>query len=165
MPGIKLNVFRSNILLNFLKILSTATGGAFAAGTALGWSSPTKSLLVNTTNPEYDFEITNQDFAWVGSFVTLGAALVCLFIGAVIQILGRKLTMLLLIIPFTLGWALVTFASNLSMLYVGRFLLGVSGGAFCVTAPTYTGEYNEISMYQLYKPISILILFRGNCAS
>lgn len=85
-----------------------------------------QSLLVNTTS-EYGFEITAQDFSWIGSLVTLGAALVCLFIGAIIQILGRKLTMLLLVIPFTLGWALVTFASNLAMLYVGRFMLGISG--------------------------------------
>lgn len=108
-------------LCNLCFLLIPATGGAFAAGTALGWSSPTKSLLVTTENHttnEYGFEITSQDFAWIGSLVTLGAALVCLFIGAVIQILGRKLTMLLLVIPFTLGWALVTFASNLAMLYV-----------------------------------------------
>lgn len=81
--------------------------------------------------------------------VTLGAALVCLFIGVVIQILGRKLTMLLLVIPFTVGWALVIFATNLAMLYVGRFLLGISGGAFCVAAPTYTGKIKKIIQHRL----------------
>lgn len=124
----------------------TATGGAFAAGTTLGWSSPIQGQLVNQTDPEYGFDITKDQFAWVGSFVTLGAALVCLVIGPIIQIVGRKLTMLLLVIPFTGGWALVTFASNVSMLFVGRFLLGISGGAFCVAAPTYTGEIAQSSI-------------------
>lgn len=105
------------------------------AGTALGWSSPVKPFLVKADQKEYPFEITDADFAWVGSFVTLGAALVCLIIGTVIQVFGRKLTMLLLVIPFTIGWALVIFATNVSMLFVGRFLLGVSGGSFCVAAP------------------------------
>lgn len=121
---------------------------------------------MNTTEAEYDFEITDQDFAWVGSFVTLGAALVCLFIGSVIQVMGRKLTMLLLIIPFTIGWALVTFATNISMLYVGRFLLGVSGGAFCVTSPTYTGEIAQSdirgtlgSYFQLMLVIGVLFSY------
>lgn len=126
-----------------------ATMGAFAAGTTLGWSSPTKSLLVNTSSdfqPEYDFEITSQDFAWIGSLVTLGAAVVCLFIGTILQAFGRKLTMLLLVIPFTIGWLLVTFATNLAMLDVGRFLLGISGGAFCISAPTYTSEIAEASI-------------------
>lgn len=120
---------------------------------------------MNTTS-EYGFEITAADFSWIGSLVTLGAALVCLFIGAIIQILGRKLTMLLLVIPFTLGWALVTFASNLAMLYVGRFLLGISGGAFCVTAPTYTGEIAQSSIrgtlgsyFQLMLVIGVLFSY------
>lgn len=90
----------------------------------------------------------------------------CLFIGSVIQILGRKLTMLLLVIPFTIGWALVTFATNVSMLLVGRFLLGVSGGAFCVTAPTYTGEIAQSdirgslgSYFQLMLVIGVLFSY------
>lgn len=132
----------------------------------MGWSSPTKSTLVDPEQKEYPFQITESDFAWIGSFVTLGAALVCLFIGSVIQILGRKLTMLLLIIPFTVGWALVTFATNVSMLFVGRFLLGVSGGAFCVTAPTYTGEIAQAdirgtlgSYFQLMLVIGVLFAY------
>lgn len=75
----------------------------------------------------------------IGSLVTLGAAFVCIIIGSILQMIGRKLTMLLLVIPFTVGWLLVTIPANLLMLYVGRFLLGVSGGAFCIAAPMYTG--------------------------
>lgn len=140
-----------------------ATGGAFAAGTTLGWSSPTMSKLVtkNESKEEYDYIITEQEFAWVGSLVTLGAAIVCLFIGPVIQILGRKLTMLLDIIPFTLGWLLVIISgfvkNSLAMLYIGRILLGISGGAFCVAAPTYTGKikiyFFAIGAVQKYKNV------------
>lgn len=160
-------LFRRTYLRKFFFVILfvSATGGAFAAGTALGWSSPTKSLIVNSTT-EYDFIVSEDDFSWVGSFVTLGAALVCLFIGTVIQVLGRKLTMLLLVIPFTLGWVLVTFAQNLTMLFVGRFLLGVSGGAFCVTAPTYTGEIAQSdirgtlgSYFQLMLVIGVLFSY------
>lgn len=98
--------------------------------------------------------------------VTLGAAMVCLVIGTVIQMLGRKLTMLLLVIPFTIGWALVTWAANLSMLFIGRFLLGISGGAFCVAAPTYTAEIAQAdirgtlgSYFQLMLVIGVLFSY------
>lgn len=98
--------------------------------------------------------------------VTLGAAVVCLLIGTVLQFLGRKLTMLLLVIPFTIGWALVTWATNLSMLFVGRFLLGISGGAFCVAAPTYTAEIAQAdirgtlgSYFQLMLVIGVLFSY------
>lgn len=74
--------------------------------------------------------------------------------------------MLLLVIPFTIGWLLVIFASNLAMLMVGRFLLGVAGGAFCVAAPTYTGEIAQSSIrgtlgsyFQLMMVTGILFVY------
>lgn len=120
----------------------------------------------NDTDRAYKFDITDADFSWIGSLTPLGAALVCLVIGTVIQMIGRKLTMLLLVIPFTVGWALVTFAENLAMLFIGRFLLGVSGGAFCVAAPTYTGEIAESrirgslgSYFQLMLVVGVLFAY------
>lgn len=122
-----------------------ATGGALAAGTLLGWTSPTETLVVDNKNvtdfkSEYDFDINEEAWSWVGSSTTLGAAIMCLFIGTIINMFGRKLTMLLLVIPFTIGWALVIWPSNIAMLIVGRTLLGVAGGSFCICAPMYTGE-------------------------
>lgn len=74
--------------------------------------------------------------------------------------------MLLLVIPFSIGWLLVIFASNLAMLMIGRFLLGVAGGAFCVAAPTYTGEIAQASIrgtlgsyFQLMMVIGILFVY------
>lgn len=56
------------------------------------------------------------------------------------DILGRKNTMLLLIIPFTIGWALIIWPVSVVMLYIGRFFVGFAGGAFFVVAPAYIGE-------------------------
>lgn len=147
-----------------------ATGGALAAGTLLGWTSPTETLIVDTNNTnligEYGFVVGNEAWSWVGSSTTLGAAIMCLFIGTIINICGRKLTMLLLVIPFTIGWALVIWASNIAMLIVGRTLLGVSGGSFCICAPMYIGEIaqKEIrgtlgTFFQLMLTIGILFVY------
>lgn len=74
--------------------------------------------------------------------------------------------MLGLVIPFTIGWALMIFAENVIMMFIGRFMLGVAGGAFCVTAPMYTGEIaqNEIrgtlgTFFQLMVTIGILFVY------
>lgn len=80
---------------------------------------------------------------WVGSAMTVGAGSVCILTGYLINFVGRKTTMLLLVIPFTLGWALIIFAQNVTMLIIGRTLLGVSSGGICVVAPMYTGEIAE----------------------
>lgn len=138
-----------------------ATGGALAAGTVFGWSSPAE-----TKRSEYGFPISEDEWSWVGSSVTLGAAAVCLIIGSIINIIGRKSTMLLLIIPFTVGWSLVIFATDVTMLYVGRVLLGVAGGAFFVTAPMYIGEIAQKDIrgklgtfFQLMVTVGILFVY------
>lgn len=140
----------------------SAAGGAFAAGTLLGWTSPAQTLK----DGEYGFEVTEDNFSWIGSAMTLGAAFICIPIGILINLVGRKLTMLLLVLPFTLGWCLLIWAQNVEMMYAARFLLGISGGAFCVTAPMYTGEIaqKEIrgtlgSFFQLMITAGILFVY------
>ncbi|XP_055908065.1 facilitated trehalose transporter Tret1 isoform X2 [Eupeodes corollae] len=140
-----------------------ATGGALAAGALLGWTSPAQKELIS---PNYTIPLTPEQFSWVGSGVTLGAAFICIPIGFLITIIGRKLTMLLLVLPFTLGWALLIWAQNFEMMFIARFILGISGGAFCVTAPMYTGEIAQKdirgtlgSFFQLMITIGILFVY------
>ncbi|TMW48141.1 hypothetical protein DOY81_006774 [Sarcophaga bullata] len=140
-----------------------AAGGAFAAGTVLGWTSPAQTQL---EQGGYSFPVGPAEFSWIGSAMTLGAAFVCIPIGFLINLVGRKLTMLLLVLPFTLGWCLLIWATNIEMMYTARFILGVSGGAFCVTAPMYTGEiaHKDIrgtlgSFFQLMITAGILFVY------
>lgn len=141
-----------------------ATGGAFAAGTTLGWSSMIEDKLVKEN--AYSFPISKEEFGTLSSIVPLGAALVCIVIGVIIQAFGRKTTMLFLVIPFTIGWGLVTFPNGVLMITIGRFILGVSGGAFCVAAPTYTAEIAEArvrgtlgSYFQLMLVIGVVFAY------
>lgn len=142
-----------------------------AAGTLLGWTSPTEILVVTPDDNksfvgEYPFTIDKEEWSWVGSSATLGAAVMVFIIGTVVNILGRKNTMLLLIVPFVIGWALVIWAVNLPMLLVGRVMLGIAGGSFCITAPMYTAEIaqKEIrgslgSYFQLMLTVGILFVY------
>ncbi|XP_034479517.1 facilitated trehalose transporter Tret1-like [Drosophila innubila] len=78
--------------------------------------------------------------------MTLGGAAVCVPIGISIAIFGRKMVMLVMVIPYLLGWACIIWAANVFMLYVGRFVVGASGASFCVTVPMYTTEIAEIQI-------------------
>ncbi|XP_046807637.1 facilitated trehalose transporter Tret1 isoform X2 [Lucilia cuprina] len=152
----------SRTLPQYVAALSAA-GGAFAAGTLLGWTSPAQGEL---TTGKYGFPVDENAFSWIGSAMTLGAAFVCVPIGFLINLIGRKLTMLLLVLPFTLGWCLLIWAQNVEMMYTARFILGISGGAFCVTAPMYTGEIAQKdirgtlgSFFQLMITAGILFVY------
>lgn len=145
-------------------ILSTATIGALAAGTALGWTSPTINYVVNESI--YGFEVTVEQWSWVGSSTTLGAALMCIFIGMLMDLIGRKSSMLLLIVPFSIGWVMILWPQNVYILYLGRFSLGLASGAFFVVTPVYIGEIasNEnrgrlCSYFQLMVTVGILYAY------
>lgn len=140
----------------------TATLGALAAGMVLGWSSPAGENGVKLI-ADYGIPMTPAEFSWIGSLATLGAGAMCIPIGMIADLIGRKTAMLIMVVPFTVGWLLIIFSKSLLMFYFGRFITGLSGGAFCVAAPLYTAETseNEIrgtlgSYFQLMLTIGIL---------
>ena len=140
-----------------------AAGGALAAGSVLGWTSPTQKEI---ENGDYGFPVTVDQFSWVGSITNIGAALSCIPVGFLCQRFGRKITMLAMVLPFILGWALIIWASSVGTLIAGRFFLGIASGAFCVAAPMYTGEIasKQIrgilgSFFQLMVTIGILFVY------
>jgi MFS family permease len=119
----------------------TAAGGAFAVGAALGWPAPAGPRLVDGDDRYFDIDQTRFD--WAASVITIGCAISCMPIGILMKTFGRKWTMISLVVPFMIGWALVIWAQNFVMLLIGRFTLGLAGGAFCVSAPQYSAEISE----------------------
>lgn len=139
-----------------------STLGALAAGMVLGWTSSAGKGGI-TLAEEYGIAISDSEFSWIGALATLGAGAICVPIGILADLIGRKTSMLLLVVPFTIGWALIIWSSSVTMFYIGRFTTGLSGGAFCVTAPMYTSEIAESSIrgslgsfFQLLLTVGIL---------
>lgn len=100
---------------------------------ALGWSSNLQYKIVEFA--DYGFPVSEMEFSILGSMLNLGAASVCILTGFLINIFGRRGTMLLILIPYILGWCLLIAASNVTMLIVGRALVGMACGACCVSCP------------------------------
>ncbi|MGL5471997.1 MAG: MFS transporter, partial [Shewanella sp.] len=142
----------------------SAAGGAFAVGAALGWPAPAGPKLVGGDDDYFD--ITQRQFDWAGSTVTIGCAVSCIPIGFLMKKFGRKWTMISLVVPFLIGWSLVIWAQNFIMLLIGRFFLGLAGGAFCVSAPQYSSEISEKEIrgvtgtfFQLLVNVGILFVY------
>jgi MFS family permease len=87
-------------LLTITKFYSTATSIAFGGGTVLGWTSPTSVELLD---PNGDYRYDEEGFSWIGSSLNLGAVATCLPIGILINIIGRKWSLLILIVPALAG--------------------------------------------------------------
>jgi MFS family permease len=134
-------------------------GGAFASGTALGWPAPAGPRLVGE-NDRY-FPITQSQFDWIASVITIGLAFSCLPIGYLMNKFGRKGMMLVLVVPFLVGWVLIIWAQNFTMMLIGRFILGLAGGCFCISAPQYSTEISEKEIRGILGTFFQLLIIAG----
>ncbi|XP_076650151.1 facilitated trehalose transporter Tret1 [Halictus rubicundus] len=143
----------------------SSTLGALAAGMVLGWTSSAGTDGIRLAT-EYGFPISDTEFSWMGSLTTLGAGVICVPIGILTDLIGRKTSMLLMVVPFTVGWLVIILSNSVVMFYVGRFITGFASGAFCVAAPMYTAEISESSIrgslgsyFQLLLTIGIFLSY------
>lgn len=60
--------------------------------------------------------------------------------GPLIDILGRKTTILATSLPFIVSWLLIACARNIWMIFVGRILSGLCIGVASLSLPVYLGE-------------------------
>ncbi|KAH8252599.1 hypothetical protein KR032_000711, partial [Drosophila birchii] len=137
---------------------------AFSCGTVLGWSGPVEASIKNGS--AYKFRPSTVEWGLVGSLMTLGGACSCIPVGILLDKIGRKVTMLVMVAPFTIGWLLIIFAQHVAMLVVGRFLVGFSGASYSVSASMYNTEIAELSargimgcFFQLQIVLGILFAF------
>lgn len=118
----------------------SASLSAISTGTVIAWTAQISPKLLDGG---YGFSIDESQLSWIGSLLSVGAACLTLFIGHLCKFFGCKTTMLLLIVPITAGWSLITWATNVYMIYAGRFLTGMVAGCYCVTSPLYSSEISE----------------------
>ena len=53
------------------------------------------------------------------------------------DVLGRRNTIWIGCMPFVAGFALISFAVDIAMLFVGRVLIGIAVGIVSVAVPVY----------------------------
>lgn len=67
----------------------------------------------------------------------LAALFGTLLVGMMMEKLGRKKTITFLSIPFVVGWLIIGFAVNFTMILVGRLVTGLAFGMARACAPIY----------------------------
>ncbi len=113
---------------------------------------------------EQTFSLGPFQAGMVVSFLLLGAGLGSLFGGLLCDRFGRKRTIIITALVFTLGAALVATAANLEMILFGRFLTGLGVGFVFLVGPLYLAEIapphlrgSIVAVFQLIGVIGILM--------
>jgi MFS transporter, SP family, galactose:H+ symporter len=113
-----------------------------------------------------DFHVSTFLLEVITSWVTLGAMGGALVAGGLADRVGRRTTILLASILFTIGALIEAFAPGSYVLVVGRLVVGFGVGVASVAAPLYAAEMAPtrlrgrfVSLYQLAITIGIFIAY------
>lgn len=121
------------------------------------WTSPYLPVL---EKGNYTFQITSKQSSDLAVVPTFGAIFGSIATSLMVNILGRKTLIVFSSIPFIVSWLMVGLASSPTLLFIGRFIAGLSDGlSFCIV-PMYIGEIAEPQTRGLLAsvcPISIVL--------
>lgn len=70
-------------------------------------------------------------------------ALGCLLAGFLMDRCGRKLTILIINVPFVIGWCIISMSNGAALLLAGRAITGFCAGVFSPAGPLYLSEITD----------------------
>ena len=106
---------------NQIRAAISGSFGAIGLGLGLSWLSPAGPYLDQTLGPEVN--------SWIGAFFPIGALVSSVLTGYAMSQFGRKMTIIYMSVPFSIGWILLALAKPLGVIYdwyfyAGRFFSG-----------------------------------------
>ncbi|KAJ8715692.1 hypothetical protein PYW07_010174 [Mythimna separata] len=133
--------FHKSPLLRQYAVVIVANLSVLCTGVGLAWPSPVLVKLSAASQTILPRPVTAEEGSWIVSIGFLTGIAANIFIGAVlIDRLGRKLCLLLVILPkFAAGFVFI-FAKELWMILLGRALVGASDAGVFVLLPMYASE-------------------------
>lgn len=85
-------------------------------------------------------KIDEEQASWIASLSSVSTPIGCILSGYLMDLIGRKRTLIMTEIPLIIGWLLISTSSTVEMIYVGRLLVGLGSGMVGAPARVYTGE-------------------------
>ncbi|KAF5280920.1 hypothetical protein FQR65_LT03069 [Abscondita terminalis] len=119
----------------------TASLPVLSMGMVAGWSgNAIDDLLTGKLN---NIPINESLLSWIISVPNLAPIFLIILSGILSDRFGRKTTILLLMIPLTIGWFLIVFANSADLVIIGRFVTGIGTGSLYSIVPIYLTEVSE----------------------
>ncbi|CAH0596860.1 unnamed protein product [Chrysodeixis includens] len=109
------------------------------------WPSYTLKTLESEDSP-LGHQITKNDGNLIASIAMLGALSVILFVGYILDKIGRKKTEILSGLGFALGWSIITVGKSVTQILIGRFVQGIGAGLHFASSVVYIGEMSQPSI-------------------
>ncbi|XP_064210816.1 facilitated trehalose transporter Tret1 [Tribolium castaneum] len=135
-----------------------ATISAMNDGMHYGWSAPVIPILQADNTP---IQISKVDESWLEAMYLVGGIAglpVTIFL---VNKIGRKNSTMVSSVTSLLSWILIALASNVTLLYVARFLSGLAGDMAFVATPMYVAEIADQKIRGLLSCLIYLMMLFG----
>ncbi|XP_031622751.1 facilitated trehalose transporter Tret1-like [Contarinia nasturtii] len=116
----------------------------------------------NEHNKSEFLTITSVQASWMGSFMIILNLFGSLLSGFVTDPIGRKRAMILVSIPFIIGFCILYLCtSSVSAVFVGLTFLSLADGLMTTPIMSYLGEISEVSNRSLFNGYGNIVLSFG----
>ncbi|KAJ9590313.1 hypothetical protein L9F63_027847, partial [Diploptera punctata] len=135
-----LGVLRLGWILELVLAAFIANLGTINTGLVFGFSAV---AIPQLEEPTSFIKVDEDQASWIASLSSLSTPFGCLLGGYLMDVIGRKRTLIITEIPLIVGWFLISFSTCVEMIYVGRLLVGLGSGMVGAPARVYTGEVTQ----------------------
>jgi sugar porter (SP) family MFS transporter len=146
-------------------VITIATIAA-TGGLLFGFDTGVISGAQNFLQDAGGWGISDSQLEWVTTAVLIGAVLGAALSGRITDILGRKIVIIIAAIIFAVGAIFTGAAPSISLLVIGRIIIGIAIGIASFSVPLYISEISPtrnrgalVTMNQLMITIGILVSY------
>ncbi|XP_015600089.1 facilitated trehalose transporter Tret1 [Cephus cinctus] len=109
-------------------------------GSTLGFSA---ILIPELKKDHSEIQVNTEQLSWISSINLILVPVGCVFSGPISQFFGRRKTMMIATVPFTIAWLLFHYATNPTTLLIALCLTGITGGLIEAPVLTYVAEITQ----------------------
>ncbi|XP_008475505.1 facilitated trehalose transporter Tret1-like isoform X1 [Diaphorina citri] len=125
---------------NFLLV---AVGMAFGMPTMILGALNYKTATNQTKLESPDLILDDEQSSWLGSILYLFHPVGAVISGYLVDLIGRKTVMIIVCVPFFLGWMFLYFAESVLIIMMGTISMGIGIGFCQGPIISYLGEVCE----------------------
>lgn len=116
-----------------------------AEGICIVWTSPVLSVFQsNDTNLNpLGRPVTSYDVSMIGALYPVGCAISPFVFGKLIDVIGRKNSLILMAILNIIFFIVLAFSSNIICIFIARFMNGISSGGSSIAIAIFLSEITE----------------------
>ncbi|CAN1232879.1 Sugar transporter ERD6-like 5 [Linum perenne] len=152
-----INGSSSSSAASAMLVLSTmvAVSGSYVFGTAIGYSSPTQSGIMD------DLSLSVAEYSLFGSILTIGAMIGAVMSGRIADCIGRRGLMAFSEAFCIIGWLAIAFSQVPWCLDAGRLLVGYGMGLLSYVVPVFIAEITPKNLRGAFTTVHQLMICLG----